>query len=36
MQQRTDHSGHVRAAADPHDTSLFVALELSNTNRPKD
>jgi transposase len=29
--QRTDHSGHVRAAADPHDTSLFVALELSKS-----
>jgi transposase len=31
MQQRTDHSGHIRAAADPHDTSLFVALELSKS-----
>jgi transposase len=29
--QRTDHSGHLRAAAHPHDTSLFVALELSKS-----
>ena len=29
--QRTDHSGPVRAAPDPHDTSLFVALELSKS-----
>jgi hypothetical protein len=29
--QRTDHSGHVRAAAHRHDTSLFVALELSKS-----
>ena len=29
--QRTDHSGHLRAAARPHDTSLFVALELSKS-----
>jgi hypothetical protein len=29
--QRTDHPGHLRAAAHPHDTSLFVALELSKS-----
>ena len=29
--QRTDHSGHLRAAAHRHDTSLFVALELSKS-----
>ena len=29
--QRTDYPGHLRAAAHPHDTSLFVALELSKS-----
>jgi transposase len=29
--QRTDYAGHLRATAHPHDTSLFVALELSKS-----